>query len=616
VSPPNGAEPQAPGAWSGAPAHILLVADAAACDAWSVALRALSGTEVVAAHDLAAAAKQWTRKPADLVLVHAGIAGGAVPALAHLRSKSRLRPLTALVVHDVVEPDAAGAFVRECLRAGAVSCLGPRATADDVALATTNLLNRTTLPWHRSRIDAITGLPEREALVDEMIWVLADAQRGGSIGAVLHIDLDRFEQISEALGRGFGERLLRGTARRLGTRLADLQREMVTGPIRLAGSRRDRKDEGSESAVGGEPMLARVGPASLVVLLPRVDSAFAAETAARQLLQTIAEPHMVAGHEVVLGAHAGISVFPHDGLETETLLKRAATAARHAREDGEGPCQFYRSDLNARTLRRLGMESELRRTVERGELELFFQPKAHVKTGLLTGAEALLRWNRPGHGLVSPAEFVPLAEETGLILPLGQWVLDAACRQIRLWQVEGMRVPRISFNASALQLRSPQFVPAVMRTMRDVGIDGSCLTLEVTETAVMSNTRDAIRLLQVLKRTGARISIDDFGTGYSSLSYLRRLPVDEIKIDRSFLSDVEHGGEGAVVAAAIISMGHSLGYKVVAEGVENDAQLDFLRDHGCDEFQGFLLSQPLPAGTFGEVIAGALADSAVQSHTA
>lgn len=315
----------------------------------------------------------------------------------------------------------------------------------------------------------------------------------------------------------------------------------------------------------------------------------------KKIMQSFEQPFVLSGREVFVTASIGITVCPAEGPDADTLIKNADAAMYRDKEIGRNNVQFYTPEMNSRALERLDLENALRRALERGEFLLHYQPKVCTRSGKLVGVEALLRWQRPGLGLVSPAEFIPILEETGLILPVGEWVLRQACAQLRIWGDAGHQLVPVAVNLSAKQLQSPRLTGIVRQIFDDSGVDPALIELEITESSLMQNTEETVALLNDLKKTGLRISIDDFGTGYSSLAYLKRFPVDTLKIDRSFVRDVNVDENDAAIARAIITMAHQLSLKVVAEGVETEAQLAFLVENACDEAQGFLFSRPVAA---------------------
>jgi EAL domain-containing protein (putative c-di-GMP-specific phosphodiesterase class I) len=363
------------------------------------------------------------------------------------------------------------------------------------------------------------------------------------------------------------------------------------------------------SAAAGKPgvKLYRTGDDEFTLLLPGMGRGDDTAALAQGLLAAMAAPFRAGGQDLSITAGIGIAVFPDDGMEASALASHAGVAARHANEQGGKGYQFYAKELNATSLKRLSVESELRRALEQNELRLYYQPKVRAHNGRGTGAEILVRWQHPERGLVSPIEFIPVAEETGLIVPLGEWVLRAACAQSKAWLDAGLRVPRMTVNVSGKQFHAPQMTETVVSALKASGLAPQYLGIELTESAVMGNAERHIRTLHELKALGVTLSIDDFGTGYSSLSYLKRFPLDELKIDRSFVSGVDTDPDNAAIVIAIIAMAHCLGLSVVAEGVETQAQLEFLKSKACDECQGFLFAKPMSADLFGKLLAGSAA---------
>ncbi len=339
--------------------------------------------------------------------------------------------------------------------------------------------------------------------------------------------------------------------------------------------------------------MARVGGDEFTLLLRNIDEGADAARAAEKVLAAIARPVEMDGQRLHLTSSIGISLFPADGQEAEALLTSADLAMYRAKELGRNAYQLCTPAMNAKSVARLTLERDLRLALERGELELFYQPQVRVVTGEAVGVEALLRWNHPQRGLVPPSEFIAIAEESRLILPIGEWVLRQACEQARRWHADGCPRLRVAVNLSALQFQQRGLVTAVRRILAETGIDPGCLVLEITESAAMQDAELTVEVLAMLRAMGLRIAIDDFGTGHASLAYLRQFPIDSLKIDRSFVSDLETSREGAAIINAIIGLAHGLDLEVVAEGVETGGQLRFLADRGCDEYQGFLISAPL-----------------------
>jgi EAL domain-containing protein (putative c-di-GMP-specific phosphodiesterase class I)/GGDEF domain-containing protein len=408
--------------------------------------------------------------------------------------------------------------------------------------------------------------------------VLQRASASAQVGALVLLGLERFDEVVLSLGAELRAPFQQAIEHRL-------QVALVAIEARHAGRLRTQ--------------LTRCDDGLAVIIVPLARSADA-EALACELLQRLDDPVDLGDHRIVVGGHAGLAVFPHDGHQTEVLIRHATLARHEARRQGRNGCVVYGSALGRGAMRRLQLEGALRRALAQSGFELHFQPQADLHTGALTGAEALLRWRDRNLGAVEPTEFIAVAEDTGLITRLGTWVLQNTCHQIRRWRDQGLDVPRIAVNVSRLEIAQPDFVSGVLRTLVDHGLPGGTLTLELTEPALMHDVERLGQRLQALRAAGVRIAVDDFGSGYSSLARLSRLPLDELKIDRVFLATLQ--GNGAKVAAAVIGLGHTLGLRVVAEGVEREDQLDFLRQHGCDEFQGHLLSHPLDAATMGRLL--------------
>jgi diguanylate cyclase (GGDEF)-like protein len=383
--------------------------------------------------------------------------------------------------------------------------------------------------------------------------------------AVMFIDIDRFKVINDSLGHSAGDRMLQDCARRL----TECLRESDT--------------------------IARLGGDEFVVMIENFTAPRDAIVVAQKVLVGMAKPFFVDGQEFLVSASIGISTFPDDGADAETLLKNADIAMYRAKDLGRNNYQFYSAQMNKHTFERLAMESSLRRAVERNEFLLHYQPKLDLRTGAIAGVEALVRWQHPDWGMVSPAQFIPLAEETGLIVQIGEWVLRTACEQSRKWREEGIPALRIAVNLSARQFAQKTLLRDVGRIIAESGLTPESLELEITESLVMHNPEQATQTLEELKAMGISLSIDDFGTGYSSLSYLKRFPLDCVKIDRSFIKDIPVDADDMAITKGVIALGHSLRLKVVAEGVETAEQLDFLRANDCDELQGFFFSKPLPS---------------------
>jgi len=433
---------------------------------------------------------------------------------------------------------------------------------------------------HAATHDSLTGLPNRVLLADRLAQATAQAERYSRGFAVLVVDLDRFKSINDSLGHPAGDDMLKEAA----LRLSRLLRKADT--------------------------LARLGGDEFVLVLNEISGPRDAESVASKVLARLAESFVLSGLDVQISASIGISVFPDDGVDAETLLQHADAAMYHAKKNGRSSFQFFAPVMNVFARERLELESGLRRALAQGEFELHYQPKVDVGTGRIDSAEALIRWRHPKRGLIAPSGFIPIAEETGLIVPIGEWVLHEACRQTRAWHQSGMKPLRIAVNLSAEQFKQKSLVTTVRNALAAAELAPTYLELELTESAVMQDAESSIQVLRQLADLGVRISVDDFGTGYSSLSYLRRLPLDKLKIDRSFIREVTASRDDAEIVRVIVSLAHSLHLKVIAEGVETDEQLTFLRGLGCDQYQGFHCSPPVPADEFEKMMSSAAPDIA------
>ena len=425
--------------------------------------------------------------------------------------------------------------------------------------------------------DSLTDLPNRHLFKEQLSDAVARADRTGQALVMLSLNLDRFKRINDTLGREVGDLLLKEVASRLTKSLR--QTDYVT-----------RNDSHAASH-----HIARQGGDEFTVLLGDLSQAQEATKVARRILEALSQPFNLDGNEIVMSASIGIAVYRLDGNDAESLLKNADAAMHYAKEQGKNNCQYYNDKMNTSAFQKMTLESNLHKALERDEFSLYYQPKIDVASGSTIGVEALIRWRHPDLGLVSPAEFIPMAEESGLIVPIGEWVLDSACAQLRAWQEDGLTPVPVAVNLSAKQFHQQNIAAIVMRALQDHGVDPRLLELEITESTAMRNAEATGTTLRNLKALGVRIAIDDFGTGYSSLSYLKRFPIDSLKIDRSFVTELPGNQDDATIAQAIITMAHALRLKVIAEGVETEAQLEFLTANGCDEIQGYYFSRPLPA---------------------
>ena len=424
---------------------------------------------------------------------------------------------------------------------------------------------------HQATHDILTGLANRSLLNERMRQAMAHGQRQGTVMAVVFLDLDQFKFVNDTLGHTAGDELLKHAAERL------------------------------RACVRDGDTVARLGGDEFVLLLAAQPHVPAVSHAVERVLSTMAQPYRVLGKEFTTTCSIGVSLFPQDGTDVETLLKHADAAMYRAKALGRNGFHFFTAEINAALSERLSLERDLRRAIQAREFHLHYQPKVALGSGALTGAEALVRWAHPELGLLSPARFIPLAEETGLILPLGEWILRQACLQARAWLDAGLELKLISVNISARQFEQQDLVRRVADVLGATGLPPACLELELTESMMMAHAEEYIERLNALKTLGVQLSVDDFGTGYSSLSYLKRFPVDRLKIDRSFVRDIVTDPDDAAIAQAVIRLGQILGLAVTAEGVETDEQLDFLRRHGCDEAQGYYFSPPLPPDAFVEL---------------
>ncbi|HWD23424.1 MAG TPA: EAL domain-containing protein [Burkholderiales bacterium] len=423
---------------------------------------------------------------------------------------------------------------------------------------------------YMAEFDALTGLPNRNLLQDRLAQSLAQAQRHARQGAVLFIDLDRFKLINDTLGHHIGDALIAEVGQRL------------------------------KGCVRGGDTVGRVSGDEFAVVLAELAQPDDAALVAQKILEALAQAFSLGGNDAYVTASIGISVFPADGTEAETLLKNADMAMYRAKERTRNAYCFFTAEMNQRSVAKLQLNADLRQAMERGEFVLHYQPKIDLRDGRMHGVEALLRWNHPGRGVVAPAQFIPALEESGLILPVGEWVLREAAAQLRAWQRDGLESVPVAVNLSAKQFRRRDLDALVRAALSASGVSASLIELEITESCLMDDPEDAVRLLVGLRAAGLRISVDDFGTGYSSLSYLTRLPLTALKIDRSFVREAGSGGEAASIVRAIIDMAHNLNFTVIADGVETPAQLAFLRRHGCDLGQGDLFDAPLSAAQLAE----------------
>lgn len=421
---------------------------------------------------------------------------------------------------------------------------------------------------HLLQYDVLTELPNSMLLGDRLTQAMAQCRRHNRQLAVMFIGMDRFKRINNALGHPVGDEMLKRVARAL----AMVVRE-------------------SDSVF-------RYGSDEFVVILGDITDSQQTKGVADKLLTAINTPHPIDGHDLTVTASLGISMYPADGFDAVALIKKAETAMRNVKETGPNDYRFFTEDMNRRARQQQTIESGLRLALQRREFVLHYQPKLDLTNGKVVGVEALVRWNRPDHGLVYPSDFIPVAEDCGLIVPLSQWVLQEACQQACRWQADGMRPLYLSVNVSTIDFRQRGFVEGIARTLKETGLDPTQLELEITESVLMQNVDTTVAILKAIKQLGVRLAIDDFGTGYSSLSYLQKFPVDVLKIDQSFVGDLSIDSNDAKLVSTIISLGKSLNLHIIAEGVETLEQLEFLKAHQCEEAQGYYFSKAVEPQAF------------------
>ncbi len=422
-----------------------------------------------------------------------------------------------------------------------------------------------------SQHDVLTGLPNRLLMQDRLHQAIIQARRGGGVVALMFIDLDRFKTVNDSFGRVIGDALLKQVAERLRNCLRDTD------------------------------TVARLGGDEFIIMIPDAATAQVVGEVAQRVLSEFSRPFSDRDQEMYVSASIGISLFPRDGTDPDELVKHADRAMYSAKDSGRNMYRYFTEDLNHEVREKVMLESGLRRAIDRGELRLFYQPTIDLHTKQVIGAESLVRWQHPTLGLIFPGKFIPVAEESDLIFRLGEWVLRAACKQLHDWQQQGFALP-VAVNVSARQFRDPKLADLVVEVMSDSRVDPHLVQIELTETAIMQDAHASVMTLERLKSRGVSISIDDFGIGYSSLSYLKRLPLDTLKIDQSFVRDIATDNNDAAIVRAIIGLARSLGIKVLAEGVEDDTQLSFLNNYGCNYGQGFLFGRPVVPEVFVELV--------------
>jgi diguanylate cyclase (GGDEF)-like protein/PAS domain S-box-containing protein len=489
--------------------------------------------------------------------------------LAHVRLQHEklIQQNSAMLEYRIVRPDGTIRWLE--VRSKVVrNADGTMLRIDSVGMDITERKEHQARIEHLADHDALTNLANRNLLGDRVSQALHHTHRTGRLLVLLFLDLDRFKDINDSFGHALGDLLLKQVAVRL------------------------------QTAIRESDTVARQGGDEFIILLLDVQDLPDAINAINKVISVFSEPFMVSGHELHMTASVGATVFPSDGEDMPILLRNADTAMYEAKADGGNTFHFYSKDMSARALDQAVLESALRRAIDYGELELFYQPLVEIGSGRIIGAEALIRWRHPHRGLIEPERFIPLAEKIGLIVPIGEWVLKTACKQNREWQNAGLPTIHIAVNLSARQFAQEGLVELVDMALRESGMDAACLELELTESMAMNGAEHFMAKLRKLKAMHVRLSIDDFGTGYSSLSYLKRFPLDRLKIDKSFIRDIATNSDDAAITCAIIALAHSLDFKVIAEGVEIREQLSFLQANKCDEFQGYYFSEPLSVSAF------------------
>ena len=482
----------------------------------------------------------------------------------------------------------------KALELGATDFLAKPVDTSELALRLRNTLATKTHQDRLTYYDPLTDLPNRKLLSERLTRSLSRARRAGQRGAMLHINLDRFRRVNASLGHAAGDYLLRRTARRLDNVLRGLDR-----PVSL-------------SMDPGTPSAARLGGDEFGVLLPTIDEEHRPEALARLILEAVTEPVAWKGNELVVTASIGVETFPDSATTVPEIVRNVTLASARARTLGRNRCETYSADAEVNAATEVQLESELHRALSRDELRLHYQPKVDLASGKIGSAEALLRWEHKTRGLVSPGAFIPLAEQSGLIVPFGTWVIQTACAQVAKWSAAGYPLP-VAVNVSSLQFASGDLQHVVATALSTSGIDPANLILELTETAVLEHTEDLVATLHAIRSLGVKLSLDDFGTGYSSLSYLERLPIDQLKIDQSFIRKIE-AGSNAPIVDAVIAMAKSLNMHTVAEGVEEPCQVEYLRNLQCDQYQGFYFSRPVDADRFSQLLREQASDTGRAPH--
>ena len=541
-------------------------------------------TSFVTTSEPAEAMQLFVQHRPDVLLLDLKMPGvSGFDILSQIRSHDELR-YTPVVI---LTAESESATKLKALELGATDLLTKPVDPSELRLRLRNVLAFKAYQDRLTDYDMLTGLPNRRKFREELAGALQRTQPSRAC-VLLHIDLDRFKQVNDSLGHRVGDRLLCAVAQLLHSTLSNAEATSWPGM-------KEQEQRASLSRISGN---------GFAVLLPNLHNLKKVDYAgniANRIVACLSTPFQIDGHELFVSASIGVAVAPGDGQDADTLLKHAEMAMYQAKQR-RGSYEFFSGEMNAHVLQHHTLESQLRRAVERGEFKLFYQPKVDIATQRITGAEALIRWKHPELGFVQPARFIPIAEETGLIVEIGQWVLRSACMQLKAWLDAGLGPLSVAVNVSSAQFNQRKVWHAVRGALERSALRPKLLILELTESMLMENATDSIEMLYELKQMGIKLALDDFGTGYSSMTYLSRFPLDQLKIDRSFVNGVPAVRESAAIVGAIIALAKELGLEVVAEGVETTEQLQFLRSRQCQEYQGYLCSRPAPPDVFAKLL--------------
>ena len=536
---------------------------------------------IILTHDISKAFDTIFQESPDAVLYeNSHLTPQAFHMLEQIRNNKKTRLVPLLILTAEADQDTK----LKALELGVVDIIIKPASANELYLRLRNILTIKTYHDQIAHFDGLTKLPNRESFLHHVDRSLKYAARYKTIGAILQIGLNRFKHINEVYGISIADQLLRIVAERVKVGLNH------TDII----SRLDELDINTT--------ISRAGDDEFLLLLPIIPKADDAAIVSLRLHEEIVKPYVIEGQEIYITANIGIAIFPDDGNNKDMILHSSSVALNQARKSHNTNHLFFSKELNTLSAYRLTMENNLRKALELNQFEMYYQPKISLASKQVIGAEALIRWRHPEYGFISPEEFIPIAEESDNILALGSWIIKTVTQQISSWKANKLVVPRIALNISSHQLKSARLLTEIKTALKHANIDASYLTIELTETAVMDNIQEIVSMLNQLKSLGAKISIDDFGTGYSSLMQLKQLPLDELKIDRTFTMDIGRDKNSEAIILATLAMAQNLGFNVVAEGVETKAQFNFLHKHGCNEYQGYLFSSAISAEEFGVLI--------------